>query len=211
MKWQRRVKILAIFDGIISMTNIGIFAMMQSTLRRDREKILHLIGMIALFIQIIYAGVIASHDQHKEVHSCKNWMSVTIFTSIIYAICVVLLWGSTNFSGVGYALIMVFTFFKVYELGVMYAFLKEVELYEIPITSDAEPISTPEQSQVVSLATIQNTSALTPTATPQSEITLPHVVAVDLPPSYFTTQNLPECVEPPPPAYQEVMRSYKEN
>ncbi|CAL8083872.1 unnamed protein product [Orchesella dallaii] len=171
-----------------------------------KDNIAYFAGMIALLIQFVSALLLASFVANEEIRHCKNWMSVTIVTSVIYVICVIRL-ESTIFYVIGYVLfIPMLIIFKVYELGVVYAFIKESErpgIVRIPV---ATAIPTAAQSQAVLpcvIAPFLNTSSPTPTAPPQSQVVLPHNVANDLQPYCPEIQDEPSFVEPLLPYYED--------
>ncbi|CAL8083869.1 unnamed protein product [Orchesella dallaii] len=167
--------------------------------------------MIAILIQFVYAGFLASFVANEEIRNCKNWMSVTIVTSIIYDICIFPGLVSNHFRELGYFFVVGFTFFKLYELGVVYAFIIEVQRPRIPRPSVTARRLQLAVSQVVSpyavATTILNTSTNLPTAPPQPQVVLPlpNVVAVDLQPSCPEIQDEPSCIEPLLPYYDEEM------
>ncbi|CAL8083855.1 unnamed protein product [Orchesella dallaii] len=140
--------------------------------------------IVTVVIQFIYSPCLLNWVKNYNIRNCKYWQLLTIVTSIIYVTCVAS-GVAGHFPGTGYTMIVVFTIFKVYELAAVYAFIKDIERHGIPITSVASPISPMTQSEIV----------------------LSYVVATDLPPSYIETQNCLEWVEPPPPFYEDVLKS----
>ncbi|CAL8083852.1 unnamed protein product [Orchesella dallaii] len=144
-------------------------------------------GMIAIVTQLISVDWLIKLVEKKDIRNGICWLSVTIVTSVIYVICVAAEMIPSRFSGVGALIIFGVTLFKIYELNEVFAYIQQLDRCQI--SSVAASISHPTQFQVV----------------------LPYGVVADLPPSYFETQNRPECAEPPPPCYEEVIISKKKN
>ncbi|CAL8083863.1 unnamed protein product [Orchesella dallaii] len=225
MKWQWRARIFAKIDVLISMVNFGFWGNSG------------MMGFFLIVIQLLFAISLSSLIEKKNLDGCRYWMKVTIFTSIIYINYEFSLLSCTHprseFASHACGLLAGFTFFKISELAVVYSFIKELKESRTPIPSVPAGIPPPAQPQVVlpqGVATNLNTSTAIPSAAPQPQEVLPHVVVTDLapaclenqnqpssvniltpdlPPSYNESQSRDECVEPPPPSYDEVMKPSK--
>ncbi|CAL8083849.1 unnamed protein product [Orchesella dallaii] len=197
---KRCLQILTIFDVCLSLINLAVFFFgLRKLLDMDDDGVETQLAIIAVavgigfvILQLICTWGLYSGIKIEDINACRSWLMAIVINVAIYVTGVATIMALYNFSVIGFAILPIFTSYKVYEFSLVLSFMKQIKRHGNLFTSAATSIRSQTQFQC-------------------GRVT-PYIIAADLPPSYIYIQNRPECVENPPPFYEEVIpRSSQKN
>ncbi|CAL8083884.1 unnamed protein product [Orchesella dallaii] len=136
MSSQRGVKILAIIDAVLSVLNLGLFALgvigllvyddeLDITERQKRIATgAFVIGIVISILQILLAFRLFYGAKNRDYRNCRIWITVTIVVVVINTASLILNWTAGEPTAFVLGITAFLICYKIFEIVVVLMFLR---------------------------------------------------------------------------------------